>query len=227
MHLVAYSTDDRCELTCVCDLNEERARQMAEKYRCDWTTDIAELAAAVDGASVATPDFAHLASRPRTDRGRHACPDGEAADDRRRGGRAPGRRRARAGREADGQLLATLEPEISGGAGSDDLGPHGRVRHGLCPVEQHDQRADQHARLGHAIRSGVVPLSPHHRRRALDPGPGDHPGLRGGPQRRAHRPWYRRLRRDPGGRAFWGRVRDLRNLLGDSRTPGHRSSIPR
>jgi predicted dehydrogenase len=33
---------------------------MAEKYRCDWTTDVAMLAAAVDGASVATPDFAHL-----------------------------------------------------------------------------------------------------------------------------------------------------------------------
>ena len=61
MHLAAYSTDDRCELTCVCDLNEERARQMADKYRCDWTTDITELVAAVDGASIATPDFAHLA----------------------------------------------------------------------------------------------------------------------------------------------------------------------
>ena len=61
MHLAAYSTDDRCELTCICDLNEDRARQMAEKYHCDWTTNIAELASAVDGASVATPDFAHLA----------------------------------------------------------------------------------------------------------------------------------------------------------------------
>jgi predicted dehydrogenase len=61
MHLAAYSTDDRCELTCICDLNEERARQMAQKYRCDWTTNIAELASVVDGATVATPDFAHLA----------------------------------------------------------------------------------------------------------------------------------------------------------------------
>jgi len=61
MHLEAYSSYDRCELTCICDLNEERARQMADKYRCNWTTDLAELAAAVDGVSVATPDFAHLA----------------------------------------------------------------------------------------------------------------------------------------------------------------------
>jgi predicted dehydrogenase len=61
MHLTAYSADDRCELACVCDLDEERARQMAAKYRCDWTTDVGELATAVDGASVATPDFAHYA----------------------------------------------------------------------------------------------------------------------------------------------------------------------
>jgi predicted dehydrogenase len=61
MHLAAYSSYDRCELTCICDLDEQRARGMAEKYGCDWTTDIDQLAAAVDGASVATPDFAHLA----------------------------------------------------------------------------------------------------------------------------------------------------------------------
>src|SRR5215212_9782489 len=61
MHLAAYSTDDRSELTCICDLNEDRARQMAEKYRCGWTTRIGELASEVDGATVATPDFAHLA----------------------------------------------------------------------------------------------------------------------------------------------------------------------
>ena len=34
---------------------------MAEKYGGDWTTNVAELVAAVDAASVATPDFAHLA----------------------------------------------------------------------------------------------------------------------------------------------------------------------
>jgi predicted dehydrogenase len=61
MHLAAYHSYDRCELVCVCDLNAERARQMAEKYHCDWTTDVDELADVVDGVSVATPDFAHLA----------------------------------------------------------------------------------------------------------------------------------------------------------------------
>lgn len=60
MHLEAFSVSERCDLTCICDLNADRARQMAEKYGCDWTTDINELAAAVDGATIATPDFAHL-----------------------------------------------------------------------------------------------------------------------------------------------------------------------
>ena len=60
MHLQAYSSSPRCDLTCICDLNADRARQMAEKYGCAWTTDIDELAAMVDGASIATPDFAHL-----------------------------------------------------------------------------------------------------------------------------------------------------------------------
>jgi predicted dehydrogenase len=60
MHLEAYKTSDRCDLAGICDLDADRAQRMAEKYGCDWTTDIAELAAMVDGASIATPDFAHL-----------------------------------------------------------------------------------------------------------------------------------------------------------------------
>ncbi len=60
MHLAAYSSYDRCRLTCVCDLNAERAQEMATKYGCDWTTDLAELASAVDAVSIVTPDFAHL-----------------------------------------------------------------------------------------------------------------------------------------------------------------------
>src|SRR5262249_15728318 len=61
MHLQAYSTYDRCQLACVCDLNADRARAMAEKYGCDWTTDVEDLARSdVDGVSIATPDFAHL-----------------------------------------------------------------------------------------------------------------------------------------------------------------------
>ena len=60
MHLEAYKHSDRCDLAGICDLDADRAQRMAEKYGCDWTTDINELAAMVDGASIATPDFAHL-----------------------------------------------------------------------------------------------------------------------------------------------------------------------
>ncbi|HEY6737677.1 MAG TPA: Gfo/Idh/MocA family oxidoreductase, partial [Actinopolymorphaceae bacterium] len=46
----------------VCDLDEDRARRIAEQYRCDWTTSVEELASSdVTTFSVATPDHTHLA----------------------------------------------------------------------------------------------------------------------------------------------------------------------
>ncbi len=73
MHLVGYSTYERAELAIICDLNEDRARQMAEKYNCAWTTNVEELVAAdIDGVSIATPDFAHLApALAAIDAGKH------------------------------------------------------------------------------------------------------------------------------------------------------------
>jgi predicted dehydrogenase len=45
----------------VCDLDEERARELAERYVCDWTTRVEELASSdVEAFSIATPDFAHF-----------------------------------------------------------------------------------------------------------------------------------------------------------------------
>jgi predicted dehydrogenase len=60
-HASAYSNHPQAKLVCVCDKNEARARQIAEKYRCEYTTRSEEVAASdVDGVSIATPDFAHL-----------------------------------------------------------------------------------------------------------------------------------------------------------------------
>lgn len=59
-HCLAYSDYHRCDLAVVCDLDEDRARKLGERYGCDWTTNVKELASAdVDAVSVATPDFAH------------------------------------------------------------------------------------------------------------------------------------------------------------------------
>lgn len=61
-HPLVYGDYDRCNLVVVCDLDEDRAKAAAEIYRCDWTTDVAELASGdLDAVSVATPDFAHYA----------------------------------------------------------------------------------------------------------------------------------------------------------------------
>lgn len=61
-YALAYSDYHRSQLVCVCDLNEARAKETAERYRCDYTTDVAQLVARddIDAVAVATPDFAHL-----------------------------------------------------------------------------------------------------------------------------------------------------------------------
>jgi predicted dehydrogenase len=62
MHARAYSNHPEVEFAVVCDLNRERARAIASRYGAgrfctDWREVV--LDAAIDAASVATPDFAH------------------------------------------------------------------------------------------------------------------------------------------------------------------------
>jgi predicted dehydrogenase len=60
VHAKTWQRYDRSELVCVCDINEDRAKAVAEKYGCEYTTDYEEIAkSAVDAVSIATPDFAH------------------------------------------------------------------------------------------------------------------------------------------------------------------------
>ncbi|MGH2560196.1 MAG: Gfo/Idh/MocA family protein [Thermomicrobiales bacterium] len=59
-HAEVYADYDRCRLAVVCDVQEARARELAERFGCDWCTDVWEIATSdVDGVSLATPDFAH------------------------------------------------------------------------------------------------------------------------------------------------------------------------
>jgi predicted dehydrogenase len=61
-HATALSTYPVVDLLYICDLNPERARRLAEKVGCRWTTDIAELARSeVEAVGIATPDHAHKA----------------------------------------------------------------------------------------------------------------------------------------------------------------------
>jgi predicted dehydrogenase len=61
VHVRTYAESAGADLVCVCDLNEERAKEMAARYGCDYTTDSQEIArdASIQVVSVATPDFAH------------------------------------------------------------------------------------------------------------------------------------------------------------------------
>src|SRR5882724_2020763 len=59
-HAVALSTHPAVELVSICDLNGERARGLAEKVGCGWTTRIEDIAASdVAAVGIATPDHAH------------------------------------------------------------------------------------------------------------------------------------------------------------------------
>jgi predicted dehydrogenase len=45
----------------VCDLDEARAQELGERYDCDWTASVENLASSnVEAVSIATPDFAHF-----------------------------------------------------------------------------------------------------------------------------------------------------------------------
>jgi len=58
-HAALYSNYPRSELAVVCDTDETRARAIASKYGCAWTTDVRQAAKQCDAIAVATPDFAH------------------------------------------------------------------------------------------------------------------------------------------------------------------------
>lgn len=73
-HALAYSHYHRSELIAVCDVRGDRAREIAGRYRCEWTTDIDKIAAdkRIAAVSIATPDFAHYDVAMRMiDAGKH------------------------------------------------------------------------------------------------------------------------------------------------------------
>jgi len=61
IHCVTYTEYGRAELAKICDLNEERAKYIAEKYQTTYTLDYREIAEnkEISIVSVATPDYAH------------------------------------------------------------------------------------------------------------------------------------------------------------------------
>jgi predicted dehydrogenase len=61
VHMQAYSGHPGSELVAVCDLDEQKAGEAAEKFHCRWTTDpmVVLQDDEIEAVSVATPDFAH------------------------------------------------------------------------------------------------------------------------------------------------------------------------
>jgi len=62
-HALVYNDYHRSQLVCVCDQDEARAKEIAARFGCDYTTDLHEIARSsdIEAVSIATPDFAHFA----------------------------------------------------------------------------------------------------------------------------------------------------------------------
>lgn len=58
-HCNAYTSMEGVELCYVIDLVEEKAKAMAEKYHCNWCTDLKDLGDDIDLVSVVTPPSGH------------------------------------------------------------------------------------------------------------------------------------------------------------------------
>jgi predicted dehydrogenase len=59
-HALALATHPRGRLVIICDQDADRARALADKYGCAWTTSLDELAgSAAEAVTIATPDHLH------------------------------------------------------------------------------------------------------------------------------------------------------------------------
>jgi len=60
-HALALAGHPTCKLQVICDQSAERARKLAERYGCEWTTSLEALAASdVEAVTIATPDHLHM-----------------------------------------------------------------------------------------------------------------------------------------------------------------------
>jgi predicted dehydrogenase len=59
-HALALKDHPGCALTVICDRDASRARALAERFGCEWTTSVEAVAASdVEAVTVATPDHLH------------------------------------------------------------------------------------------------------------------------------------------------------------------------
>ena len=60
-HALALTTHPRATVVIVCDRDEDRARTLAERFGCAWTTSLDVIAESnVEAVTIATPDHLHL-----------------------------------------------------------------------------------------------------------------------------------------------------------------------
>jgi predicted dehydrogenase len=60
IHAKVYSQLAESELVAIVDSDENAAKKLAKKHKCDWFTDCAEILGKVDAVTIATPTIYHL-----------------------------------------------------------------------------------------------------------------------------------------------------------------------
>ena len=79
-HALALTTHPRSTVLLICDRDEGRARTLAERFGCAWTTSLDQLASSdVDAVTIATPDHLHAEPTLAMLRAGKPCPRREAA----------------------------------------------------------------------------------------------------------------------------------------------------
>jgi len=105
-HALVYNDYHRSQLVCVCDQDEARAKEIAARFGCDYTTDLHEIARSsdIEAVSIATPDFAHFAPAMTMSPSWQARSDRKAPGNRPRRGNRTGEGSTHQQRQDDGRL---------------------------------------------------------------------------------------------------------------------------
>jgi predicted dehydrogenase len=152
-HAQAYSRHPAVDFVAVCDLNGDRAKEIAEKYNArGYTTEYQDLLSnlEIEAVSVATPDHLHReVAVAFAEAGKHLL--------------------------VEKPLATTVEDAeaIAGAAQCARRHSARRYRHAhirICPSEQHNHGRHKHAYVGEPVFGSMVLGEPYYRRRSLDVG---------------------------------------------------------
>ena len=168
-HAVALSTYPIVDLKLICDLDAGKAKTLADKVGCDWTTEIDDIAGGdIEAVGIATPDHAHTAPcLAMIEAGKHVLVEKPLTTD-----VGEARRIVDAAQDRGVKLMVDFQlrwdPRFMAAKHCMESGELGEGVMGYARLSGHDSRADRNARVGRELRSRMVPVPAYHGLRPLD-----------------------------------------------------------